>query len=411
MPFPWKKKKNRVTRISQFVADFQSPQRTSSLVVQTGFPTSLIDLFAKNRIRFKNSTFNKPVRSEIIDPSSSPSPPPPPPPSPVTTPPSVSESPIHDAFSEEILNPLIGENTDDGAGDVAPVNKRRSSFRSKSIIVKILTVIILAASVKELTVAITVSAFALLFLENALKRVVSFLKPCSNVFVSIESLFQKIPLHLKAKPVHKPVLNDGEIELLNLNSNLDLNCCVNDEIEVVEEKSELGICRELEDSSVKEIVEEKYMKERIQFRSRSGRFKATMVKKLQKFRSFKREKKEEEKGNQCNNVRLEASNNKENEIESCSDVSSVMYEEEDKQEVKNEIVCGINCTREESIIVVGNSSYAILIIIALIGLIVGRLQALFLTIGWCLLVKMVRSIWRSKNVSSLDGVKLGGLDH
>lgn len=406
MPFPWKKKKNRVTRISQFVADFQSPQRTSSLVVQTGFPTSLIDLFAKNRIRFKKSTFNKPVRSEIIDP---PSPPPPPPPSPVTTPPSVSESPIHDAFSEEILNPLIGEDTDDGAGDVAPVNKRRSSFRSKSIIVKILTVIILAASVKELTAAITVSAFALLFLENALKRVVSFLKPCLNVFVSIESLFQKIPFHLKSKSVPVTVLDDGEIELLNLNS----NCCVNDEIEVVEEKSELGICRrELEDSSTKERVEEKYLKERIQFRSRSGRFKATMVKKLQKFRSFKREKKEEEKGNQCNNVRLDATNNnKENEIESCSDVSSVMYEEEDKQEVKNEIVCGINCTREESIIVVGNSSYAILIIIALIGLIVGRLQALFLTIGWCLLVKMVRIIWRSKNVSSLDGVKLGGLDH
>ena len=386
MPFPWKKKKNRVTRISQFVADFQSPKHSSSLVVQTGFPTSLIDLFAKNRNRFKNSTFAKPVRSEIIDPSSSPSPPPPPPPSPVTTPPSVSESPIHEVFSEEILNPLIGENTDDGAGDVVPVNKhkRRSSFRSKSIIVKILTVIILAASVKELTVAITVSAFALLFLENALKRVVSFLKPCSNVFVSIESLFQKIPFHLKAKSVPVTVLDDGEIELLDLNS----NCCVNDEIEVVEENSEL------EDSSAKEIVEEKYLKERIQFRSRSGRFKATMVKKLQKFRSFKREKKEIEK--------------EENEIESYSDVSSVVCEE-----VKNEIDCGINCSREESksIVVVGNSSYAILVIIALIGLLVGRLQALFLTIGWCFLVKMVRSIWRPKNVSSLDGINLGGLDH
>lgn len=404
MPFPWKKKKNRVTRISQFVADFQSPQRTSSLVVQTGFPTSLIDLFAKNRNRFKNSTFTKPVRSEIIDLSSSPSPPPPPPPSPVTTPPSVSESPIHEAFSEEILNPLIGENTDDGAGDVVPVNKRRSSFRSKSIIVKILTVIILAASVKELTVAITVSAFALLFLENALKRVVSFLKPCSNVFVSIQSLFQKIPFHLKSKSVPVTVLDDVEIELLNLNS----NCCVNDEIEVVEEKSELGI-----DSSVKDIIEEKYLKERIQFRSRSGRFKATMAKKLQRFRSFKKEKKEEEKSNHDNNVRLDASNNnKDNEIESCSDVSSVVCEEDKQEEVKNEIDCGINCSREESIIVIGNSSYAILVMVALIGLIVGRLQALFLTIGWCLLVKIVRSIWRSKNGSSLDGVKLGGgLEH
>ncbi|KAK9936973.1 hypothetical protein M0R45_013792 [Rubus argutus] len=47
MPLPWKK--TGVGRISQMVADLQSPKRGGSLVVQTGFPTSLIDLFVKNR--------------------------------------------------------------------------------------------------------------------------------------------------------------------------------------------------------------------------------------------------------------------------------------------------------------------------------------------------------------------------
>ncbi|CAB4306998.1 unnamed protein product [Prunus armeniaca] len=43
----------RVNRISQFVADLQSPKRGGSLVVQTGFPTSLVDLFVKNRDHLK----------------------------------------------------------------------------------------------------------------------------------------------------------------------------------------------------------------------------------------------------------------------------------------------------------------------------------------------------------------------
>uniref|UniRef100_A0A2N9ESW8 Transmembrane protein n=1 Tax=Fagus sylvatica TaxID=28930 RepID=A0A2N9ESW8_FAGSY len=52
MPLPWKKQ--RVSRISRIVADLQSsPKRGGSLVVQTGFPTSLIDLFVKNRERIK----------------------------------------------------------------------------------------------------------------------------------------------------------------------------------------------------------------------------------------------------------------------------------------------------------------------------------------------------------------------
>jgi hypothetical protein len=380
MPFLWKKK-NRVTRISQIVADFQSPKRTSSLVVQTGFPTSLIDLFVKNRNRFKKSSFKKPVRSEIIDPSSSPSPPPPPPPSPVTFQQPISESPIHEIFSEEVpmSNPPISETVavESAAVDFVTVNKLGSAIgsNSKMITVKMLTVIILAASVKELTVAITVSAFALLFLENALKIVVSNIKP--------KSRFQKVLFRSKENEVCEPVtvLAGDEIELLNLDlnldSNLDSNYCVNDEIEVVEEKNELENSLKIRGKG-----------------NRSGRFKATMVKKLQKFRGSKKEKKEEEKEKGIINII-----NKEN-------ISCVVDEEKEEIiNIKNEVRdddYGITCSKE-TIVVVGNSSYAILVMVVLVGLIVGRLQALILTIGWCFLVKIIGGLWRSKNVGFIKG--------
>ncbi|KAK2448353.1 ethylene-responsive nuclear protein / ethylene-regulated nuclear protein (ERT2) [Trifolium repens] len=375
MPFLWKKK-NRVTRISQIVADFQSPKRTSSLVVQTGFPTSLIDLFVKNRNRFKKSSFKKPFRSEIIDPSSSPSPPPPPPPSPVTFPQPISESPIHEIFSEEVpmSNPPISEIAaaadESAAVDFVTVNKLGSTIgsNSKMITVKMLTVIFLAASVKELTVAITESAFALLFLENALKIVVSNIKP--------KSRFQKVLFRSKENEVCEPVtvLAGDEIELLNLDSNLDSNYCVNDEIEVVEEKNELENSLKIRGKG-----------------NRSGRFKATMVKKLQKFRGSKKEKKEEK---EIINII-----NKEN-------ISCVVDEEKEEViNIKNEVrddECGITCSKE-TIVVVGNSSYAILVMVVLVGLIVGRLHALILTIGWCFFIKIVGGLWRSKSVGFIKG--------
>ncbi|CAL1402806.1 unnamed protein product [Linum trigynum] len=51
MPLPWKKPK--VSAISRIVADLPSPKHGHSLVVQTGFPTSLVDLFWKNHDRIK----------------------------------------------------------------------------------------------------------------------------------------------------------------------------------------------------------------------------------------------------------------------------------------------------------------------------------------------------------------------
>ncbi|CAN1290395.1 hypothetical protein LINPERPRIM_LOCUS20667 [Linum perenne] len=51
MPLPWNKSK--VSTISRLVTDLHSPKHRNSLVVQTGFPASLVDLFYKNRDRLK----------------------------------------------------------------------------------------------------------------------------------------------------------------------------------------------------------------------------------------------------------------------------------------------------------------------------------------------------------------------
>lgn len=64
MPFPWKKAKG--SRFSQLVAGhLHSSKRGGSLVVETGFPTSLVDLFVKNRDRMKKS--RKKNRSPVGD--------------------------------------------------------------------------------------------------------------------------------------------------------------------------------------------------------------------------------------------------------------------------------------------------------------------------------------------------------
>ncbi|KAK8514358.1 hypothetical protein V6N13_063249 [Hibiscus sabdariffa] len=58
MHFSWKKSK--VARVSRLVAGLHlSPKRGASLVVETGFPTSVVDLFAKNRDRLRKSSKKK----------------------------------------------------------------------------------------------------------------------------------------------------------------------------------------------------------------------------------------------------------------------------------------------------------------------------------------------------------------
>ncbi|KAE9594849.1 hypothetical protein Lal_00013201 [Lupinus albus] len=387
MPFPWKK--NKVTRFSQIVADLQSPKRGVSLVVETGFPTSLIDLFVKNRTRFKKSKSNKPVQPhphpQYTD-SPPPPPPPPPPPSPATTPP-------------HRLNQTVVVNGDEAgiSGKVGECETGSGLNIGVVVLVKIFVVLVLIASVKRLTVAITVSAFALVFLEYAGKRVVS---PFSNA--KMESLSKRVSVSVSAcvcwfqKLLQLKVWKgNSEVQSVKLGSV--------DEIEVVESNSEVGnFCEESffvdENESPMKVMESCGISE---CKSRSGRFKSKMVKKLLG-KKFLRSKKEKEVEKRTKEVL---------EVESISEVSSVPdehkldsfeIEEEEVEEEESSLLIGtkLECVSDYNDEVNYTITYSqkSLLIIALVGLVMGRLQALVLTITWCVILKFVKTVWRSQNV-------------
>ncbi|CAL0301018.1 unnamed protein product [Lupinus luteus] len=383
MPFPWKK--NKVTTFSQIVADLHSPKRGVSLVVETGFPTSLIDLFVKNRTRFRKSKSNKPVQPnpDFTDPP--PPPPPPPPPSPATTPP-------------HYLNQTVVVNGDEAgiSGKVEECETGSGLNIGVVVLVKMFVVLVMIASVERLTVGITVSAFSLVFFEYAGKRVVSpFLNAkmeslCKRVSVSGSGCvcwFQKL-LQLKVEK------GNSEVQSVQLGSI--------DEIEVVESKSEVGIfCEEgffvdENESSIK-VMESCGISEcKSKGSSRSGRFKSKFVKKLLS-KKFLRSKKEKE---------VEKITKEVSEVESTSEVSSVIDEHKlDSFEIEEEdssllIGTKLECVRDNGVEVNCGITYSqkSLLIIALVGLVMGRFQALVLTITWCVILKFVKILWRSQNV-------------
>ncbi|XP_043703949.1 uncharacterized protein LOC122654046 [Telopea speciosissima] len=185
MPLPWKKSK--VGRISRFVADLRSPSKHGgSLVVETGFPTSVIDLIVKNRDRLKKKPLTKKKKelaSEELEP--------------VTFPSSSTDS------SDFSNSDLVSSNH--SASPVVSATKINNSNRpptgkkipplvanvvedvaSKGVVwwsrtfmitVKVLFMLILALATKKLVVGITISTFLLLFLEFLVLRVFCHLHP------------------------------------------------------------------------------------------------------------------------------------------------------------------------------------------------------------------------------------------
>jgi hypothetical protein len=168
MPLLWTNK-NRVTRVFQIISNLHSSKLAASL---TRFPTSLINLFVKNRNHFKQPNSNKPFLRQISDPPS------------LKTPTFIgctvvstesdfSESPsLTQLITEENLPPTNGV-VDSGHG-VDRVGENNNGSGSKSVLVTFFMMVVIVVSIagfEKITVGITVSAFVLLFLEYAVKRV------------------------------------------------------------------------------------------------------------------------------------------------------------------------------------------------------------------------------------------------
>lgn len=161
MSFPWKKLKK--TSISQLVKDHVSSK--TPLMVETGFPSSLVDLFVKNHQRFMKTCKKKAephvssLSSKSLPLKSSP-----------LTPPSPGCCTIE--RSQLKVYQEKGERIDlDEAVDKNMV---------LIALVKIFLVVVLVLGTKKLVMGITMSAFLMYFFEYSGERVYGWLMPVAG---------------------------------------------------------------------------------------------------------------------------------------------------------------------------------------------------------------------------------------
>ncbi|OWM63798.1 uncharacterized protein LOC116215483 [Punica granatum] len=188
MPLPWKKKsRSSSARISRLVADLQSPpKRGGSLVVQTGFPTSLIDLFVKNRDRLKKSS-KKTKHSDSRDRPDTPAIDSTPLDPPTHDPRLTSPAEDHAGPALELLADIPEGQVEGGDREfqtegvrgfpiVAEVPDRGGlggSCRNRvsSVVWMVFTVVVLALCTKGFVMGITISTAVLLLLEHISKEI------------------------------------------------------------------------------------------------------------------------------------------------------------------------------------------------------------------------------------------------
>ncbi|XP_073129281.1 uncharacterized protein [Henckelia pumila] len=340
MPFPWKKVKS--ARISRLLNDHllksQKRRDGSSLVVETGFPTSLIDLFIKNREKLQKSSKKKRGTSlsqnDVDDPviAGSPALIPSPPQSPsrvnsqvISGLPLYCSSPLRSASILHLSSGVseIDVRDRDGGGAETKCGVERV-MDAKGVIlvgVKIFLVVILALGAKKLTVGITMSAFLLCFLECAGKHLRELMKPCSKAKGWLMWMAQKVP-RLRHKDDRGVDQKKGGVSLWNERqegspkSDPSLRCCesrhqtqkieiekpnqypitlideIQPEVEIVEDSCFKGRFRNQENDSDVVIGKDKSLFEVAKLRRKSRQDKIKSKVKLfvpKKFRSLRKE--------------------------------------------------------------------------------------------------------------------------
>ncbi|GAV65629.1 hypothetical protein CFOL_v3_09144 [Cephalotus follicularis] len=420
MPLPWKK-----TRISRLVADLQSPKRGGSLVVETGFPTSLIDLFVKNRDRLKKKKKSKP-QGGCSDLSS----------------PSIAQKCNGNLIEyNDVLKRVKEEEKGEVVvvGGIVDVKKEKDKVfvascavsvigsKSKCVFVAVLmmfVVAVLALSNKKFAVVITLSAFALLLLEYAAKYFCSFLfEPCLKPQIVLDSLIKNLP-HFrgneeivryqdcrKQEIVGVELVNSSTDEIERVESNSDLGGFVEPCLGGFDVEKRVSFVKENEDRNRSEVLMHKRNEG-----SKRAKIKSILVKKLvpKKLRSSKNGSKNKERerfsgceitdcigedklgriedltnGGDQEQVDLERSSQsplEETEEESCRGLDVVKMGLVEK-----------NVGRETK----GNSGYLVLVLIVLAGLVGGRIPAFAFTVVCCLMIGFVGRLRRSMNVKMI----------
>ncbi|CAN8246179.1 unnamed protein product [Cochlearia groenlandica] len=170
MSFSWKKQ----SRISRFMSEFQqSSKRCRSLVAETGFPISLIDIFIKNRDRLKKSS-SKRLRRQTLTASNAFSP---------TKPDLNLKNP---AKKETVQNKIEKVNFAAAENKNAIDKTQRvcgggnGEYVLMAFQVFTVAVVLALSTKKKLTIGITLSSFALLLAELVAARLFTRFKTFTN---------------------------------------------------------------------------------------------------------------------------------------------------------------------------------------------------------------------------------------
>ncbi|XP_059289796.1 uncharacterized protein LOC132043313 [Lycium ferocissimum] len=432
LSFPWKKVKK--TSISQLVKDHVNCQSGSPLMVETGFPTSLVDLVVKNRSRFKKpSKKNKPPSPAMFPPSPSPSPPPPP--SPVNLP-SNSEYIIDDK-GEKPDSPLICEGEKPDSCKNLKMNKTEEGWcnggvsmnQGLVVVFKMFLVAVLVLGMNNLVVGITMSAFLLFFLEylggffsGVQRRVRLMIQGIWEMFRAKAVESEEEDYVFKAPSQHQELSKDGcfdEIEVVQETYVEDSQCvrenieecicdgklkCVGVDVErVVMEKGEEFRCESKEKKSHRAKIKSK-MKKLVpkKFRKKKGSALESHMMLLDEIDYIIEGSKEIEgssEGNMKSDVGIVSSvgiDDKSNIVEvvggageSSKGLTDVSVEESFNGIDKATIVGEDGLSEIEH-----NSMYIALFLAVLVGLIGGRILALVFTLTCCLMLKRGEGIGR-----------------
>ncbi|CAK9321276.1 unnamed protein product [Citrullus colocynthis] len=424
MPLPWKKTKPN--RISRIVADLQPPSRAASLVVETGFPTSVVDLFVKNRDRIKRHSLRKAKHkhspthvSESLAP----------PPTPSLTPHNSPRLPQHedvvvtascstagnrvdelqhDSVPADVqLNVVCGRpNADNNNVDALNLNSTSTVF---VVAAKMFLVVIPVLSTKQLALGITISAFLLFLLEIFGK-------------FAVRSFLDRSSIRSRFFPTTVERCGDGLIDHGGEEEEAaPIKSALNNEIQIVESNSEdgaldlereslgnrkkgFGGCSDLEVEKEEEQRQFQVGKNEI---SRSAKLRAKIIKKLipKKLRSGKRVKRNKKEKNQTKQeMGIMINENEQGTEWSCEEEDEEVWEPEEEDEIGPSVVRKREEEEEEEEEEEGeeeerkkNFEFKLMSIMILLGLCGGRFVALVLTVSGCFMFKFIKILthkWR-----------------
>ncbi|KAL8225273.1 hypothetical protein R6Q57_017830 [Mikania cordata] len=405
MPFSWKKTA-RCNRFSKLVADhLQSPKRGGSLVVETGFPTSLIDLYVRNRGRFRKSKKQRENDS----------------PTPLSSCSSSSSSgllidslnitsssssslyslvesnnlssggTVHrgtDEIIEEDVDVRVGMiMIDDSIKDSTETEVEMSVEMAKlnpllvvALKVLVVLVLVLVLGTKEFRITITISAFVLLFMESMGKLLLGR----SNTVRSTED---SKTLSESSFQVTKNIKSSEENSTLVCNKVMEIE-------EQIESIQEIRSDKDLDEVRSEVLMEIKHKSSRRAIMK--SRMKKLVPKKLRRSSMGSKEEisyrfiEETVKSAQDDKASIDSSE--------CSyskgETLRIFKQNQDKnleierRSLTSSLSSEIDCSGKESERELHqNSGCFVLCLIVLVGLIGGRIMALVLALSWCLILK------------------------